>query len=89
MSKIKKIIRGGFEFIRDSGKQIAETVSPGSLIESAMSPKSKETKDEVTEYLQKLSPDMSKEELEKKKKDLSEKDLEVMVKKNPKHLLGI
>lgn len=72
MSKVKSIITGGFEAIKDSAKQLTDTVSPGKLIEQAIGPKSKG--DEFSEYLKNQGPDLSPEELEKKKKELSESD---------------
>ena len=73
MSKVKKIITGGFEIVKDSAKQIADTVSPAAIVEQALR-RQKDTKNEVSEYLKNLSPNISSEELEKKKRQLSEED---------------
>jgi len=72
MSKVKSIITGGFEIVKDSAKQLADTVSPGKLIEQAIG--SKPQGNEFSEYLKNSGPNLSPEELEKKKKELSEAD---------------
>lgn len=72
MSKLKKIITGGFEAVKDSAKQIVDTVSPGAIMEQALGHQ-RGKKDELSDYLQNLSS-VSSEELEKKKKELTEED---------------
>lgn len=72
MSKLKKIITGGFEAVKDSAKQIVDTVSPGAIVEQALGHQGGK-KDELSDYLQNLSS-VSSEELEKKKKELTEED---------------
>lgn len=73
MSKIKKIIQGGLEVVKDSAKQLADTVSPGKILEQAIGPKPQRT-DEFGDYLKGLSPDMSTDELEKRKQEISAQD---------------
>lgn len=72
MSVAKKIITGGFEIVKDSAKQLADTVSPGKLIEQAIG--SKPQGNEFADYLKGLGPNLSPQELEKKKKEHSESD---------------
>ena len=72
MPKVKSIITGGFEVIKDSAKQLAGAVSPGKLVEQAIGPKTQSS--EFSDYLKKLGPDVSPEELEKKKKELGQAD---------------
>lgn len=77
MSKVKKIIggllEGGVEVVKDSARQLADTVSPVKIIEQAIGqPKSEGS--EVTQYLKDLSGSLSEEEIEKKKKELGEKE---------------
>ncbi len=71
MSKLKKIITGGFEIVKDSAKQLAKTISPGEMVKQALG---QQQASEFTDYLKNISPDLSKEDLEKKKKELSEDD---------------
>lgn len=77
MSKAKKIIsgliKGGFEFTKDSAKQIADTVAPGKLLEQAVSGVP-QRKDEFSEYLKNLGPNLSEEEIAKKRKEFEERD---------------
>lgn len=69
---LKNIISGGFEAVKDSAKQITHTVSPGSLLESALGQKKP---DEFSEYLKNLGDkNLTTEELEKKKKEIAEKE---------------
>lgn len=72
-SKLKKIITGGLEVIKDSAKQIAGTVSPGVLLEQALGSKSQRN-DEFAQYLKGLGPNLTKEELEQKKKEFEQGD---------------
>lgn len=76
--KAKKIItgllEGSVEAIKDSAKQITETVAPGALLEQAIGT-GQPKKDEFSEYLKKLGPELTPEELEKKKQEFSQKDL--------------
>ncbi|OGG00482.1 hypothetical protein A2Y99_02715 [Candidatus Gottesmanbacteria bacterium RBG_13_37_7] len=68
---IKKIISEGLEVLKDSGKQIADTVSPDALLNQALGgAKQQQKEDEFTSFLKNSSPDISPEELEKKKKEL-------------------
>lgn len=67
MSKVKKVITGGLEFVKDSAKQLAQTVSPDALARQALG---QPPKSEVTDYLRNLGKDLTPEELEKKKKEL-------------------
>lgn len=68
MQKIKKIITGGLEFVKDSAKQLAQTVSPDALARQALG---QQPKNEFSEYLKNLGKDLSPEELEKKKQEFS------------------
>lgn len=70
MIKVKKIITEGLEVVKDSARQLAKTVSPGELAKQALG----QQKNEFSDYLKNLSPDLSKEELEKKKKELSDEE---------------
>lgn len=76
-NKAKKIIsgliKGGFEFTKDSAKQIADTVAPDKLLEQAVSGVPPQ-KGEFSEYLKSLGPNLSEEELAKKKKEFEERD---------------
>jgi len=75
MSKVKKIIKSviieGFEAVKDSAKQIGETISPTGLLESAIGPKQKNN--EFTDYLKGLGP-LSEEQLNKKKKEYEDRE---------------
>lgn len=71
-SKVKKIISSGFEVLRDSAKQLADTVAPGVLIEQALG---KPGGSEVTDYLQKIGdPELKGEKLQEKQRELKEKE---------------
>ncbi|MBI2616780.1 hypothetical protein HYW55_01440 [Candidatus Gottesmanbacteria bacterium] len=72
---IKSIITNTFEAVKDSAKQVADTVSPGSLLEQALG-KQKSQSSEFTEYLKNVGGELSPEELEKKKKEFSQSDQE-------------
>lgn len=69
MIKVKKIITGGLEFVKDSAKQLAQTVSPDALVKQALG---QQTSSEFTDYLKGLGPDLSPEEMEKKKKEYAD-----------------
>lgn len=76
MSKTKRIIKGilegGLEVVKDSAKQVASTVSPTALLESAFGAKKG---NEVTQYLQNLSdPNLSPQQLKEKAVQMAEKD---------------
>ena len=78
-NKLKKLIKKGFGFFRESAEQVGETVGPGPLIEHALGQsrsRREQSKSEVTKYLQSIAPDISQEELEKRKRQLSEKEQE-------------
>jgi len=63
---LKNIISGGFEAVKDSAKQIGQTVGPGALVEAALG---QEKPDEFKEYLKSLGDkNLTPEELEKKKR---------------------
>lgn len=69
--KVKKIITGGLEFVKDSAKQLAQTVSPDALVKQALG---QQTINEFTDYLKNLGPNLSPEEMEKKKKEYSDEE---------------
>ncbi len=71
-SKVKKIISGGFEIIKDSARQLGKTVSPDELLKQALG----QQKSEFSDFLSHSGPELSREELEKRKKDLSEEEQE-------------
>lgn len=73
---IKNIIEGGLEFVKDSGKQIGETVSPEKMLDSVLGPK--ETTDEFTKYLQSLGGELTPEQIEQKKKEFEENKIKEM-----------
>ena len=76
MSKVKKIITGGLEFVKDSAKQLAQTVGPDALVKQALG---QQKNSEFTDYLKNLGPDLTPEEIEEKKKEIKsdeEKKLE-------------
>lgn len=90
MSKVKKIIsdiaEAGLEVVKDSAKQIGQTVSPDKLLESVIGPK--KSSNEFSEYLKNLgNPDLSQEELEEQKKKF-EKDKEDELEKARRVLRG-
>lgn len=65
-NKVKKIITGGLEFVKDSAKQLAQTVSPDAMVKQALG---QPPKSEFSDYLKKLGPDLSPSELEAKKQE--------------------
>ena len=76
MTTLKKIIggiaEGVGEVIKEGAKEIAETVDPTKLIESAIGPK--KTGNEFTEYLKGISGNLSSEDLETKRKEFEKKE---------------
>lgn len=68
MPKLKKIITGGLEIVKDSAKELAQTLSPDALVKQALG---QQPKNEFSEYLKNLGKDMTPEELEKKKQEYS------------------
>ena len=70
MSKIKKVIHGGFEIIKDSARQLAKTVSPDEMAKQALG----QQKSEFSQFLKDLSPDTTPEQLENKKQELAAED---------------
>lgn len=75
MIKVKKIIIGGLEFVKDSAKQLAQTVSPDALVKQALG---QQTGNEFTDYLKGLGPNLSPEEMEKKKKEYADDEQKKM-----------
>lgn len=71
MSKVKKIITGGLEFVKDSARQLAQTVNPDTLARQALG---QQPKSEFSEYLKNLGPDLTPEEMEKKKQEYSDSE---------------
>lgn len=82
MTIAKKIIKGlvesGIETVKDSTKQVAGTVNPVKLIESAVGAGTPTVGSEMGNYLKNVSPDMTSAQLEAKKKELSEDDQKKM-----------
>lgn len=76
-SKAKKILKGildsGFEAVKDSAKQLADTVAPGALLEQALGVKQAKP-DELSQFLKNSGPNLTSEELEKRKAQLSGQD---------------
>lgn len=73
MSKLKKIITSGFEIVKDSAKQIADTVSPGALIEHALG--TKKSSDTMGDYLRNLGdPSLSGDKLKQKEMEIKSED---------------
>ncbi|MBI3379279.1 hypothetical protein HY029_00830 [Candidatus Gottesmanbacteria bacterium] len=90
MIKVKKIITGGLEFVKDSAKQIAQTVSPDALARQALG---QQPKNEFGDYLKNLGPNLSPEEMEKRKQEYQtseQKELEearkVLKNTTPRHM---
>lgn len=75
MIKVKKIITGGLEFVKDSAKQLAQTVSPDTLVKQALG---QQTNSEFTDYLKGLGPNLSPEGMEKKKKEYADDEQKKM-----------
>lgn len=74
---LKGIFEGGMEMVKDSAKQVADTVSPVKIIEGALGmtpPK----KDEFTQFLQKSGPDLTPAQIEEKKKEFGSSDEKAM-----------
>lgn len=76
--KVKRIITGGLEIIKDSAEELGKTVGPGALIEAALHPGGSRKPNEFSEYLQKSGPNLSEEELKKRKEELSEEEKKQM-----------
>lgn len=76
MTKVKKIIgdimEGGAELLKDSAKQIGETVSPVKMLEQAIGQKPLQD-DEFTKYLKTLGGELTAEQIEEKKKEFEAK----------------
>lgn len=70
MKKIKivgNIIEGAGELLKDSAKQVAETVDPVKMMENALG--INKNKNEFSDYLKNLGGNLSESDLEKKKKE--------------------
>ena len=63
---ITNIAEGVGEFVKEGGKQIAETVDPAKMLEQTLGLKKP---NEFTEYLKSLGGNLSPEEIEKKKQE--------------------
>ena len=80
MSKVKKIItgiiEGGAEAVKDSAKQIAETVSPVKMLEQALgiTPPTSLGEDEFAKYLKNLGGDLTPQEMEKKRAEFAARE---------------
>lgn len=70
---IKSIITNTFEAVKDSAKQIVDTVSPGVMVEQALGQQQSQSS-EFTEYLKNAGPNLSPEEIEKKKQEFAQSD---------------
>ena len=68
---IGSIIEETGEFVRDSARQVAETVDPVKLMEQAAGIKKQES--EFSKYLKGLGGSITEAELEKRKKEFAEK----------------
>lgn len=73
MSIAKKIIKGSLEIVKESAKQLADTLSPTAFLEQALGSKPKRD-DEFAKYLKGLGGDLSKEQMEEKRKEFDESD---------------
>lgn len=73
MSIAKKIIKGSLEIVKESAKQLADTLSPTAFLEQAIGHKP-QREDEFAKYLKGLGGDLSKEEIEKKRKEFDTSD---------------
>src|SRR3989338_4705574 len=78
MSKVKKIItgiiEGGAEAVRDSAKQIGETVSPVKMLEQALGTVPPAQEDEFVKYLKNLGGDLTPQEMEKKRAEFAARE---------------
>ncbi len=73
MSKLKKIISVGFEAVKDSAKQIADTVGPDKLLEQAMGVQ--KSGNEMADYLKNIGdPTLTGDNLKKKEEELKTDD---------------
>lgn len=77
----RKIIKGGFEEIKEGGKQIAQTVSPTKLAEQALGVKSPQPPSEFTKYLQNVgNPALAGDKLASRTHELAKSDEEALQK---------
>ena len=78
MSKVKKIItgiiEGGAEAVKDSAKQIAETVSPVKMLEQALGTAPPAQEDEFAKYLKNLGGELTPQEMEKKRAEFAARE---------------
>lgn len=74
---IKSIVNNTFEAVKDSVKQVGNTVSPGAIIEQALGQRQQQSS-EFTQYLKTVGKDLTPEELEKKKQEFSQNDQQQM-----------
>ena len=73
-SKIKKIIAGGFEIVKDSTKEIAGAVGPGALLEHALG-QDKPKANEMGDYLKNIGdPELKGDKLKQKEAEINQKD---------------
>ncbi|MCL4338201.1 hypothetical protein M1271_00760 [Patescibacteria group bacterium] len=71
---IGKIIGGGFEAVKESAKQIADTVSPGALLEQALG-KQKQSENTMGDYLKNLGdPSLTGDKLKEKEGEFKTED---------------
>lgn len=73
MSVAKKIIKGGLEILKDSAKQLADTISPAAILEQALG-KKKQREDDFGQYLKGIGGDLSPEQIEKRRKEFEKTD---------------
>ena len=66
MGIAKKVIKGSLEIVKESAKQLVDTLSPTALLEQALGSKPKR-EDEFAKYLKGLGGDLSKEQIEQKR----------------------
>jgi len=72
-SKIKKIIAGGFEIVKDTTKEIAGAVEPGALLKHALGQDRKAS--EMGDYLKNIGdPALQGEKLKQREAEISQKD---------------
>ena len=77
MSKAKKIIgaliEGGAEIVKDSARQLSDTVSPVKMVEQALGTPQSGKEDEFSKYLKNLGGELTPAEMEKKRQEFAEK----------------
>lgn len=84
---IKNIVGEGFEAAKDSAKQIADTVSPGALLEQAIGPKSQ--RNEMSDYLKNIGdPNLTGDKLKQKEQQIKSED-ELKLERTRRMLSGI